>query len=219
MAITDKKAIKGLPEIKPSQVNMERRCENCACYAEGWCQLHRHTTNGINYGCKTHLTKEEFEAKMKAANAYLESENGIRVNYMLTLMFAMVSASYQIMIKGESMIGKLIGGKEWRFERKRALADIMKAIETIKTRYSTYFEKDYIQMMSDYGREDFDNYTYDGFQMFAGDLLMLGLTYFEHGYKDNEVLHEIIEHIRTYPNQLNLFSPEFVEQFKIKPND
>ena len=74
-------------------------------------------------------------------------------------------------------------------------------------------------MMSDYGREDFDNYTYDGFQMFAGDLLMLGLTYFEHGYKDNEVLHEIIEHIRTYPNQLNLFSPEFVEQFKIKPND
>ena len=71
-------------------------------------------------------------------------------------------------------------------------------------------------MMSDYGREDFDNYTYDGFQMFAGDLLQLGLTYFEHGYRNNEILHEIIDNIREYPNQLNLFSPEFVKQFEIK---
>lgn len=219
MAITDKKAKKGLPNMKPGQVNMDRRCGNCAVFDEGWCQLHRHTTNAINYGCKTHLTKEEFDAKMKAAEAYLESQDGIRVNYMLTLMFAMVSASYQIMIKGESMLGKLIGGKDWRFERKKALSDMMKAIEVIKTRYSTYFEKDYIQMMSDYGRADFDKYTYDGFQMFAGDLLMLGLTYFEHGYRNNEVLHEVIADLRKRPNQLNLFSPEFVEQFRIKQND
>ena len=205
---------KGTPEGK---VNMDRRCENCACFNEGWCKLHQHSTRAINYGCKTHLTQEEMDVKLKNAQVYLESQDGIRVNYMLTLMFAMVSASYQIMCKGEAMLGKLIGGKDWRFERKKALKDMMSAISKIQSLYSTYFEKDYMAMMSDYGREDFDKYTYDGFQMFSGDLLMLGLTYFEHGYRDNEVLHSIIKHIReTYPNQLNLFTPEFVNQFEIK---
>jgi hypothetical protein len=206
------------PEAK---VNMDRKCENCACFnGKDWCKLHQHSTRAINYGCKTHLTKEEMDVKIKNAQEYLEAQDGIRVNYMLTLMFAMVSASYQIMCKGETMLGKLIGGKDWRFERKKALKDMMNAIAKIQSLYSTYFEKDYKEMMSDYGREEFDHYTYDGFQMFSGDLLMLGLTYFEHGYRNNEVLHQIIEHIRTsYPNQLNLFPPEFVKQFEIKSND
>jgi hypothetical protein len=206
------------PEAK---VNMDRRCENCACFnGKDWCKLHQHSTRAINYGCKTHLTKEEMDVKIKNAQEYLEAQDGIRVNYMLTLMFAMVSASYQIMCKGEAMLGELIGGKDWRFERKKALNDMMKAIAKIESLYSTYFEKDYKEMMSDYGREDFDKYTYDGFQMFSGDLLMLGLTYFEYGYRNNEILHQIIDHIRTsYPNQLNLFTPEFIEQFRIKGDD
>ena len=216
MVTIDKKAIQGLPQMKKPKVDIDKRCGQCACFKEGWCQLHRHTTSSINYGCKTWLTQEELDEKIKNAEAYMESQDGIRVNYMLTLMFAMVSASYQIMIRGEAILGKLIGGKDWRFERKKALKDMMKDISHIQSLYSTYFENDYKQMMSDYGREDFDNYTYDGFQMFAGDLLQLGLTYFEHGYRNNEILHEIIDHIREYPNQLNLFSPEFVKQFEIK---
>lgn len=217
MVTIDKKAIPGLPQLQ-SQVNIDKRCENCACFnGKDWCKLHQHSTRAINYGCETHLTQEEMDVKIKNAEAYLESQDGIRVNYMLTLMFAMVSASYQIMCKGETMLGNLIGGKDWRFERKKALKDIMKDIKHIKTLYSTYFEQDYIQMMSDYGREEFDAYTYDGFQMFSGDLLMLGLTYFEHGYRNNEVLHSIISHIReSYPPQLDLFPPKFIEQFEIK---
>lgn len=215
MEIIDKKA---LPEFR---VSIAKRCQDCVAFnGQDWCNLHKHATKGINYGCKSHLTEEGLEKKVKKEEAYLESTNGIRVNYMLTLMFAMVSASYQIMCKGETMLGKLIGGKDWRFERKKALKDIMRDIEHIKTLYATYFEKDYIQMMSDYGREEFDAYTYDGFQMFSGDMLQLGLTYFEYGYRNNEILHAIIEHIRaSYPNQLNLFPEEFVKQFEIKAND
>ena len=218
MVTIDKKTLRAPLQ----ELDINKTCGNCACINEkkDWCLLHRHATRAINYGCETWLTQEELDKKIKQKEAYLESENGIRVNYMLTLMFAMVSASYQIMCKGETMLGKLIGGKEWRHERKKALNDIMSAISKIQSLYSTYFEKDYKEMMSDYGREDLNRKEYDGFQMFSGDFLMLGLTYFEHGYRNNEVLHQIIEHIRTsYPNQLNLFSPEFVEQFKIKRND
>lgn len=221
MVTIGKNDIKRMSNFQPTKVDIERRCENCACINEdkNWCQLHQHATSKINYGCKTHLTQAELEKKTKDAEAYLESLDGIRVNYMLTLMFAMVSASYQIMCRGETMLGRLIGGKDWRFERKKALKDIMTYIERIRSLYSTYFENDYKQMMSNYGREDFDHYTYDGFQMFAGDLLQLGLTYFEHGYRNNEILHEIIEDIRKRPSQLNLFPPEFVKQFEIKAND
>lgn len=217
MVTIDKKAIPGLPQIK-SQVDIDKCCGNCACANDkkDWCQFHKHSISAINYGCKTWLTKEQLEAKLKEQQAYLESVKGVRVNYMLTLMFAFVSAAYQIMTRSEAILGELIGGKDWRFERKKALKDIMTDVRHIQTLYSTYFEKDYIQMMSNYGREDFDGYSYDGFQMFAGDMLRLGLTYFEHGYRDNAVLQDVIEYIRQKPNQLNLFNPQFVEQFKIK---
>lgn len=217
MVTIDKKAIPGLPQTK-SQVDIEKRCGNCACINEkkDWCQLHKCTISAINYGCKNWLTQEQLDARLKAKQAYLESEKGIRVNYMLTLMFAFVSAAYQIMTRSESILGELIGGKQWRFERKKALNDIMSAIEKIQTLYSTYFEKDYIQMMSDYGREEFDGKKYDGFQMYSGDILMMGLTLMEHCYHNNAIIHEIIEEIRKRPHDLNLFTPEFVEQFRIK---
>lgn len=201
-----------------SQLDTEKRCGNCACINEkkDWCQLHKCTISAINYGCNNWLTQEQLDARLKAKQAYLESEKGIRVNYMLTLMFAFVSAAYQIMTRSESILGELIGGKQWRFERKKALNDIMSAIEKIQTLYSTYFEKDYIQMMSDYGREEFDGKKYDGFQMYSGDILMMGLTLMEHCYHNNAIIHEIIEEIRKRPHDLNLFTPEFVEQFRIK---
>lgn len=205
-------------ETTGKKLDADKRCGCCACINEkkDWCQLHRHATRAINYGCSTWLTPEELEKRLQEKQAYLEAESGIRVNYMLTLMFAMVTASYQIMVRGESILGELIGGKEWRHQRKKALNDILQAIEKIQSLYSIYFEKDYIQMMSDYGREDFDEKKYSGFQMYSGDILRLCLTAMEHSYHNNDILNEIIEDIRKRPNDLNLFSPEFVEQFKIK---
>lgn len=216
----NKNAIPGLPEFR-SNVDIEKRCGNCACIndTKDWCQLHRHTTSAIKYGCKMWLTKEQFEKRLKEKTAYLEAENGVRVNYMLTLMFAFVSAAYQIMTRSETIIGELIGGKEWRYQRKKALNDIMKDISHIQTLYSTYFEKDYEQMMSEYGREDFDYKKYDGFQMYAGDILMLGLEVMEHCYHHPELIYEIMLDIRKRPNDLNLFDPQFIEQFKIRTND
>lgn len=62
------------PEAK---VNMDRRCENCACFnGKDWCKLHQHSTRAINYGCKTHLTKEEMDVKIKNAQEYLEAQDG-----------------------------------------------------------------------------------------------------------------------------------------------
>ena len=213
METIDRKTLR----MSQPKVDMDKRCENCACIndSKDWCQLHRHSTRAINYGCKTWISQEELEARIKEKEAYLESENGVRVNYMLTLMFAFVSASYQIMVRSESILGELIGGKEWRFQRKKALSDMMQCIEKIKTLYSTYFEKDYIQMMSNYGREKFDEKRYDGFQMFSGDILMVGLEILEHCYHNNALIHEIIADIRKRPADLDLFHPDFVDQFKI----
>ena len=213
METIDRKTLR----MSQPKVDMDKRCENCACIndSKDWCQLHRYSTRAINYGCKTWISQEELEARIKEKEAYLESENGVRVNYMLTLMFAFVSASYQIMVRSESILGELIGGKEWRFQRKKALSDMMQCIEKIKTLYSTYFEKDYIQMMSNYGREKFDEKRYDGFQMFSGDILMVGLEILEHCYHNNALIHEIIADIRKRPADLDLFHPDFVDQFKI----
>lgn len=203
------------------KIDIDKRCGNCACINDkkDWCQLHRHSVCAIHYGCRTWMTQEQLEAKIKEKEAYLEAEDGVRVNYMLTLMFAFVSAAYQIMVRGETMLGNLIGGKDWRFERKRALKEIMKASEKIQSQYATYFEKDYEQLMSNYGRDVFDKKKYDGFQMYSGDILMVGLELMEHCYHNPALIQDIIQDIRKRPNDLNLFSPEFVDQFKIKNDD
>lgn len=200
------------------KIDIDKRCGNCACANEtkDWCQLYRHSICAVHYGCKSWLTQEELDARIKEKEAYLEAENGVRVNYMLTLMFALVSASYHIMIRSETILGELIGGKEWRFQRKNALNEMMKAIAKVQTLYSTYFENDYKQLMSNYGREKLDRENYDGFQMYAGDILMVGLELMERCYHHPELIHEIIADIRKRPNDLNLFPPEFVDQFKIK---
>lgn len=203
------------------KIDIDKRCGNCACINDkkDWCQLHRHSVCAIHYGCRTWMTQEQLEAKIKEQEAYLEAEEGVRVNYMLTLMFAFVSAAYQIMVRGETMLGNLIGGKDWRFERKRALKEIMKASEKIQSQYATYFEKDYEQLMSNYGRDVFDKKKYDGFQMYSGDILMVGLELMEHCYHNPALIQDIIQDIRKRPNDLNLFSPEFVDHFKIKNDD
>lgn len=202
------------------KVDMDKRCENCACFnKKDWCQLHRHSTRAINYGCRTWMTQEMLEAKLKEKTAYLESQNGLRVEYMLTLMFAFVSGAYQIMVRGEMILGELIGGKEWRHERKKALTDMQTAIKTIYSRYATYFENDYKQMMSNYGREEFNDKKYDGFQRYSSHVLMVGLELIERCWHHPELIFEIIEDIRKYPNDLNLFTPDFVEQFNIKEDD
>jgi hypothetical protein len=205
------------PETK---VDMDRRCEGCACFnKKDWCLLHKHATRPINYGCKNWMTQEMLDAKLKEKTAYLESEKGLRVEYMLTLMFAFISAAFQIMVRGEMILGELIGGKEWRHERKKALTDINKAIKTIYDRYTTYFEQDYKQMMSDYGREEFNGKKYDGFQRYSSYVLMVGLELIERCWHNPELIFTILDDLRKYPNDLNLFSAEFVEQFKMKNDD
>ena len=203
------------------ELDINKTCGTCACINDkkDWCQLHRHSVCAIHYGCRTWMNQEMLENKLKEKTAYLESQSGLRVEYMLTLMFALVSAAYQIMVRGEMILGKLIGGKDWRYERKKALSDIEKAIKTIYDRYTTYFEKDYQQMMSDYGRDKFDGKKYDGFQRYSSYVLMVGLELIERCWHNPELIFEVIEDIRKHPNDLNLFTPEFVEQFKIKQYD
>ena len=218
METIGKKAVKGMPQFKKSQVDIDKRCGNCGCASEtkDWCQLHRHSITSITYGCKNWLTPEELDTRLREKEAYLESEKGVRVNYMLTLMYAFISASYQIMTRSESIIGELIGGKNWRFERKKAMKDMMADITHIQSLYSNYFEKDYIQMMTNYGKDQFDGEKYDGFQMYAGDILMVGLELLEHCYHKPELIHEVIQDIRKMPNDLNLFPPDFVDEFQIR---
>lgn len=217
METIDKKTLK----MTPHSIDINKTCGNCACINDkkDWCQLHRHSVCAIHYGCRTWMTQEMLEKKLKEKSAYLESEKGMRVEYMLTLMFAFISAAYHIMVRGEMILGELIGGKEWRYERKKALTDMQNAIKTFYDRYTTYFEKDYKQMMSDYGRKEFDNKKYDGFQRYSSYVLMVGLELIERCWHNPELIFEVIADIRKYPNDLNLFIPEFVEQFKIKEDD
>lgn len=196
------------------RVTMDKTCGNCIGYKEGWCQINKHATNAINYGCKRHTTQEQFDKRMAEVDRQLNSQSAIRVNYMLTLMYTFLNAGLALMTRSEMVFGKLIGGKDWRFERKKAIKKMMANIEEVRSLYARYFEKDFVDMMTDYGQESFDNQQYDNFTADTADFLRLGLTFYEHAYKRPEDKEKAIELIATMPHDLNLFDEEFIESFR-----
>lgn len=196
------------------RITMETRCDTCVGYKDGWCQINKHATNAINYGCKQHITQEEFDKRMAEVDKKLNEQSAIRVNYMLTLMYTFLNAGMTLMTRSEAIFGKLIGGKDWRFERKKAIKKMMADIEEVRNLYARYFEKDFVDMMTDYGREAFDNEQYDNFTADTADFLRLGLTFYEHAYKRPEDKDKAIELIATMPHDLNLFDEKFIESFR-----
>lgn len=114
------------------RVSLDKTCGNCIGYKEGWCQIHQHSTLSITYGCRTHLTKEAYENRIKEVDRKLNSEKATRVNYMLTLMYTFLNAGLTLMTRSESALGELIGGKDWRFERKKAIKRMMLDIEEVR---------------------------------------------------------------------------------------
>lgn len=196
------------------RVTMEKRCYTCVGYKDGWCQINKHATNAINYGCKQHITQEEFDKRMAEVDKKLNEQSAIRVNYMLTLMYTFLNAGLTLMTRSEAIFGKLIGGKDWRFERKKAIKKMMADIEEVRNLYARYFEKDFVDMMTDYGREAFDNQQYDNFTADTADFLRLGLTFYEHAYKRPEDKDKAIELIASMPHDLNLFDDKFIESFR-----
>ena len=196
------------------RITTDRKCGNCVGYKDGWCQINKHATNAINYGCKQHITQEDFDKRMAEVDKKLNEQSAIRVNYMLTLMYTFLNAGMTLMTRSEAIFGKLIGGKDWRFERKKAIKKMMADIEEVRNLYARYFEKDFVDMMTDYGREAFDNEQYDNFTADTADFLRLGLTFYEHAYKRPEDKDKAIELIATMPHDLNLFDDKFIESFR-----
>lgn len=196
------------------RINTERKCGNCIGYKEKWCEINKHATNEINYGCKRHTTQEEFDKRMAEVDKKLNAQSAIRVNYMLTLMYTFLNAGLTLMTRSEAIFGKLIGGKDWRFERKKAIKKMMANIEEVRNLYARYFEKDFVDMMTDYGRETFDDEQYDNFTADTADFLRLGLTFYEHAYRRPEDKDRAIELIGTMPHDLNLFDDKFIESFR-----
>lgn len=203
-----------MTKAKIEKVSLDKTCGNCIGYKEGWCQIHQHSTLSITYGCRTHLTKEAYENRIKEVDRKLNSEKATRVNYMLTLMYTFLNAGLTLMTRSESALGQLIGGKDWRFERKKAIKKIMANIEEIRSLYARYFEKDFIDMMTQYGESEFDSVQYDNFTADTADFLRLALTYYEHAYHNVDDKEKAIQMIASMPHDLNLFDEKFINSFK-----
>ena len=196
------------------RVSLDKTCSKCIGYKDGWCQIHHHSTRGINYGCETHLTPEAYEEKLKEMDKRLNSENATRVNYMLTLMYTFLNAGLTLMTRSEMVLGQLVGGKDWRFERKKAIKKMMANIEEVRSLYARYFEKDFVDMMTSYGETEFDDHQYDNFTADTADFLRLGLTFYEHAYRRPEDKEKAIQLIATMPHDLNLFNDDFIDSFR-----
>lgn len=207
-----------MTELKKfNKVDIKKTCNNCVGFnGESWCQVYQCSTRAMNYGCKAHHTKEEWDKKVAELDKKLNSEKATRVNYMLTLMYTFMNAGLTLMTRSETLLGQLVGGKDWRRERKQAIRKMMANIEEVRSLYARYFEKDFVDMMTNYGESAFDMDQYDNFTADTADFLRLGLTFYEHAYRRPEDKEKAIQLIATMPHDLNLFDKAFIDSFRIK---
>ena len=197
------------------RVTLDRTCGNCICYKEGWCQYHKHATKAINYGCKTHTTADEFDAKMKEMDKRLNSENATRVNYMLTLMYTFLNAGMTLMTRSEMVLGQLVGGKDWRFERKKAASEITKSAERIESLHAQFFQSDMNKVFTDHGKKDFDSEAYDNHEKDAYEVCRLLMLYIDRCWGDENAANKVIACLEGMPTG-NIFTDKDIERYRMR---
>lgn len=199
-----------------NRVDINKTCATCIGYKDGWCEVKQCATRGVNYGCIKWLDEEAYKARCAEIDRRLNSEKATKVNYMLTLMYTFVHSATALMERCELLMGEFIGGKEWRHERKKALNKMASDFEDVRRLYATYFEKDFVDMMTNYGKEAFDNRQYDSFGADSADFLRLALTFYDRCYTSWEAKDEAIARVGEMESDLKLFDNDFIESFRVK---
>lgn len=202
--------------MQQQRISSDRICSRCVGFKDGWCSINQCSARAGNYGCRKFVTPEDWKARLEKAQKRLESQDAIRVNYMLTMMYTFLSSGMTLLERCEKIMDGLIEGKNWRQERKLAMKRMKADADHMRKLYARYFEKDFVDMMTSYGEEDFDVEQYDNFGADSGDFLRLALTFYEHCYRRPEDKDEAIAKIRQMPHDLNLFDEKFVETFRVK---
>lgn len=198
-----------------STTNTRRTCQECGYCYHGVCARSNQQTRISQYACNLFKTREELQAEMDAARKAAKRKNEERLNFILTGLYIMSTATMQLMEYFDRQFLDMKAEADWRFARKKAANDIAKAIEGIRKIYQHSFMEDQTQVMTGHGTRPFDAKDYDSHELDAKRWNYLFLHYLDGIWQDEKQEEKLTEYLKSLPH-MNIFGPLDYYFFNIK---
>lgn len=190
-----------------------KKCIECVFADGAWCRKYK-LVHSI-YGCKSHMTKEEFAEVLRKELREQDMRWERKMNLMLTMIVNAASATQILMERFDSEIVNKNEEKRWRQERKRAFKEIRLCAEKMRGLYETYIAKDIVRSLTDSETGAIDVEKFDMSLSDAHELVRLMIWHWEKCFDSQENADKVFKFYEGLDG-IGIYSKEDIEKFRIK---
>ena len=198
-----------------STTNTRHTCQECGHCDHGLCRKSGLMTRLTQYACNLFKTREEVLSERKARNQARLRKEEERLNFILTALYISTTASMQLLEYFDAQFIDRKTESDWRFARKKAANDIVKAVEGIRKTHQHNFMQDQMSVMTGHGTRAFDAEAYDNHEDDARRWGKLLLHHMESSWQDEEAEARILSFYESLPH-VGIFEPKDYRHFTTK---
>ena len=195
--------------------NLQHTCGECTFRNHNYCTKSKLNVRPAQYACAKFMTDEQWNTYVEEQASERMRKNEVRLNFILTAMFISATSTQMLMEYFDSLFQDHMVERNWRFSRKKAANEIVKACEKIRNTFQYSFMEDHMKVMTADGKQAFDAKSFDLHEA-DGRMWALKLLYdMDRCWKDPEREQQIIEYYKTFPDN-GCFDPMDYRHFITK---
>lgn len=180
--------------------NLQHTCGECTFRNHNYCVKSKLNVRPAQYACAKFMTDEEYNAYIEQQNNERMRKNEVRLNFLLTAMFISATSTQMLMEYFDSLFQDHMVERNWRFARKKAANEILKACEKIRNTFQYSFMEDHMKVMTASGKQAFDAESFDLHEA-DGRMWALKLLYdMDRCWQDPEKEQQVLEYYKSLPD-------------------
>lgn len=198
-----------------ARVDINKTCAKCAFNDKHYCVKYNTMLRTTQYACGAFKTKDEYRAEREAKKQERVRKEEQRLNFILTGLYIMTTASTQILEYFDSLFQDKRVEETWRFERKRAANEIDRCVQRIRDIYQHSFMRDQMQVMTGNGTREFDAESYDNHEDDARRWCKLLLHHMDGCWQNEGLEEKLLAYYESLPH-IGIFEEKDFRHFTTK---
>lgn len=195
--------------------NTKFTCKDCGHNQYGLCRKSYAEVRPLQYACPSFQTLDEIKAEREARKQERIRKEEQRLNFILTGLYIMTTASTQILEYFDSQFQDRKAEEKWRFERKRAANEIDRCVQRIRDIYQHSFMVDQTQVMTGNGTREFDAESYDNHEDDARRWCKLLLHHMDGCWQNEGLEEKLLAYYESLPH-IGIFEEKDFRHFTTK---
>ena len=198
-----------------STTNLRHTCGECTFRNHNYCTKSKLNVRPAQYACAKFMTDKEWEEALEKANNERARRTEARMNFLLTSMMIAATSTQMLLEYFDSMFQDHKVEMNWRFERKRAANEIVKACDKIRSLYQHSFMVDHNEVMTNHGKEAFNYKAYDLHEEDGRNWALKLLYHMDRCWQDPEKEQQVLDYYKSLPDN-GCFDPMDYRHFITK---